>query len=65
MGKYKREMKLRNAVVTPVAHKAANAGNQSDENGIQLDNNKLNKSFSEAAVKENDDNAIEVVTEIF
>ena len=65
VGKYKREMKLRNAVVTPVAHKAANAGNQSDENGIQLDNNKLNKSFSEAAVKENDDNAIEVVTEIF
>lgn len=60
-------MKMRNAVVTHVAHnKAANTGNQSDESDIQLDNNKLNKPASgEAVVKENDDNPIEVVTEIF
>ena len=71
VGKYKREMEVRNAVFAPVVHKAANvkAGNQSDENDIQLDNNKLNKpssqSSGEAAVKVNDENAIEVVTEIF
>ena len=71
VGKYKHEMKMRNDLVVQESNYKTGI-NQSDANGIRtdnVDNNRINKSSNEgceAAVNENnDEHAIEVVTEIF
>ena len=70
VGKYKHEMKMRNDLVVQESNYKTGI-NQSDANGIRtdnVDNNRINKSSNEgceAAVNENnDEHAIEVVTEI-